>query len=365
MDLKQLCQNGSHFFYSKYLDLDIAENFKELAFEKINPMLIKTLLPTISSSKRPTYVYLKTNKGDFLFCSAGCNLTHDQILSYLQKNEGKTYFFSNNDDFSYGAFGLGEKGKIVRYLSVNSELDDEHMVKWIGTPHLWEKTTHTIYTKEKLINGDMLFAIDEVCDMTLFYLPFLKEDIEVIDFRIYSDKKYIKTIIDHLKIKYKRFDKSIVKKVYSMADRYDVNNLCIALYSNNLEVILSNQLICSLQNKSSDKYFTVLSSNLQGQIDLLIDTEHEFYNSFIQLFEDMIYAKEKENLEIAGYIKKLENSYTNRYFIITHFLTDKKFTLNFYDCQEQTTIFTTKGSTIPTDFTDKIFKFLKDKSKGV
>ena len=233
MILEQHLQVNSNFFYSEKLNFNCHKNFKKVSLKDFNDYDLFEFIETfIFREEKDIFIHLKTNKGEFILLNVLSDIDKDTILKFLKENSSfhPTYYFRNVDYFSYGVFGYANDNKIERYLSYNSEaMEDENVVEWIGKPHKWEYATHTFYTKKKLEDCEMSFDSNDVCDMILYYLPFIREDIIINDFIVYSsNNKYVNKLKKISKFKHKR----VPLKTYSIINKFltknKINNFIIS-----------------------------------------------------------------------------------------------------------------------------------------
>jgi ribonucleotide monophosphatase NagD (HAD superfamily) len=192
MQLRDYTQINSNFFYSKHITpynklgkYEFKVNPKKLTQIQFNRLMEHVVF------KKGFATLIQTKQGDFVFYGVTQDFTPKQVqnsIANLAKTE-PTYFFRNVDYFNYGEFGYAENGKIVRYLKYNSEAtDDENVVEWVGKPHDWEYNSHTFYTKQKLEDCEMFFDSEAVCNMIDYYLPFIKDGVDI-DVTTYNGSK--------------------------------------------------------------------------------------------------------------------------------------------------------------------------------
>ena len=320
MILEQYLQVNSNFFYSKKLNIKPSKGYKKVNLKKLNEEeLGSTLESIVFSENKNNFIHIKTNKGEFVLLTVTSDITKEQTLDFLKENSSKypTYYFRNVDYFDFGIFGYAQNGKIERYLSYNSEaMEDENIVEWIGKPHKWEYETHTIYTKKKLEECEMSFGWDEVCNMIYYYLPFITEEIEILEVNAYTKNKQIKKA---QKCKYKKVRKDILAKLYVTVLSHEIPGILINALVYDDSVILHDLMLGVIKENKEDKLENqILFSNLVSKINYNENnSEIEFHNGLVQLLEASTNSEVKTLKEIAPYIKKLKEEKELYYLYIS------------------------------------------------
>ena len=302
-------QVNSNFFFANEFSKDFSgkKYSAKISLKQLNENNIQYLLEDIAFGDEHNALYLKTNKGCFFLFHIS-DLDDNKTTIEMLKNNSTitpTYLFSNVDYFNYGRFSFAENGKITRFLSANSEAEtEEDIVTWIGKPHKFEYETHTFYTKQKLIDCEMFFDSDIVCEMIEFYLPFVGEEIDILEAKIFSNNKNIKThtksVLTNKKF-YEKFDKSKYKDAINhLIDSHAPYFSTLILVKKNGNVTLTNRMICAYEEISPTA--KILFSNRQENINILRTSKEEFYNLLLNFVYDY---KNAEVTTLADASKKL------------------------------------------------------------
>lgn len=324
MILEQYLQVNSNFFYSEKLNIKPSKGYKKVNLKKLNEEeLGSTLESIVFSENKNNFIHIKTNKGEFVLLTVTSDITKEQTLDFLKENSSKypTYYFRNVDYFDFGIFGYAQNGKIERYLSYNSEaMGDENIVEWIGKPHKWEYETHTFYSKKKLEECEMSFGWDEVCNMIYYYLPFVNDELKILEFNVYSkNKESIKQIKNALTYKYKSVNKETLKKLYITMLSHNIPGILINALVYDDSVILHDLMLGVVKEHKEDQLENqILFSNLVSKINH--NEKHreiEFHNGLVQLINASINSEVKTLKEIAPYIKKLKEEKELYYLYIS------------------------------------------------
>jgi hypothetical protein len=291
-------QVNSNFFFANEFSKDFSgKNYSaKVPLKLLNENNIQYLLEDIAFGDEHNALYLKTNKGCFFLFHIS-DLDNNKTTIEMLKNNSTTtptYLFSNVDYFTYGRFGIAENGKITRFLSANSEAENEEdIVTWIGKPHKFEYETHTFYTKQKLIDCEMFFDSDTVCEMIEFYLPFINAEIDILEAKIFSNNKNIKTHLKSVLTNKKSFDK-FDKTKYKNAINHLIDNHApyfstLIVVKKNGNITLTNRMICAYEEISPTA--KILFSNRQENINILRTSKEEFYNMLLNFVYDYANAE--------------------------------------------------------------------------
>jgi hypothetical protein len=255
MNIYKLAQTHSRFIYSAKLDDSILQDFNSYnKFKKIDDYTLDVFSSFFIESEYDAYLKISTNKGEFLFTNFSNSFTNEQFIEYLKVNSihDETYYFANTDYYNYGVFGFAKDGKIERFLSFDEEKEDE-MVTWIGKPHKWEVETHTFYTKKKLLDMEMFFSSDEVCDMIDFYLPFINEDLIINNFTFYYKyDSHLDGILTSINPKYDKLNKDVLTKTYNLCDELDLNDFALTGWFNEKSFVISTAFLKEITNHQED-----------------------------------------------------------------------------------------------------------------
>ncbi len=362
--LEQYLQVNSNFFYSEKLNIKPSKGYKKVNLKKLNAEeLGSTLESIVFSENKNNFIHIKTNKGEFVLLTVTSDITKEQTLDFLKENSSKypTYYFRNVDYFDFGIFGYAQNGKIERYLSYNSEaMGDENIVEWIGKPHKWEYATHTFYTKKKLEECEMSFGWDEVCNMIYYYLPFITEEVEILEVNAYTKNKQIKKV---QKCKYKKVRKDILTKLYVTVLSHEIPGILINALVYDDSVILHDLMLGVIKENKEDKLENqILFSNLVSKINYNENnSEIEFHNGLVQLLEASTNSEVKTLKEIAPYIKKLKEE-KELYYLYISPINKNKYKLELLKRGEQKeTIFI--GYNFNKKNSNKIYKILNKEYK--
>ncbi len=252
MKIDVFLQTNSNFFYSKafkQLDFLGLKGFN-VPMNKLNSANLTTLLDSVifAENYENSYILIDTDKGQFFMTTIFNELSHEKAKEILTANstENECYYFSNVDYFAYGRFGIAEKGKITRYLAFNEEVEDEKdMVQWVGKAHKWEVETHTFYTKQKLIDYEMEFATDEVCEMIEYYLPFYADDLKINSIQVFTAHDIIlETLENMFSVSPKILSPIDIKHTKDTLKKYNFNEAYIKIYKYALHYTFS----CNFMN---------------------------------------------------------------------------------------------------------------------
>lgn len=322
MVIEDYFQVNSQFFYSKSFDLGFFKKCKRVPLKNLSQKSVSRMLETVAFDSQDIYLLIDTNIGKFIYMSATNVLPHKEVLDYL-KLSSKTspiYYFSNVDYFSFGRFGLGEEGKVSRYLSFNSEPEDEeNVVEWIGKPHKWEYATHTFYTKQKLEDFDMDFSSFEVCDMITYYIPEISNDVEIYSIDIYStNSKKISNIKRVQKGVYKKLNSATLKNLYLSTSKNRANAYTICGYVGDGKIIFTNHMLYTIDDISVlGKEANILYSSLRGEIDISdVDCQLDFHNILIQMVEDIVKANVYKIKDVGANIQEIERKNYHHFYIL-------------------------------------------------
>ena len=343
-------QVNSNFFFAEKFEMCIPKKpyIINLSLKKLDMEQLQLLLEDTVFGKYDNVLELTTIHGTFLFFSITDMDKKETIIEFMKNNsqEYKTYHFSNVDYFSYGRFAIAENGKIVRYLSYNSEaMREEDIVTWIGKPHNYEYATKTFYTKQKLIDCQMTFDSDVVCDMVDYYLPFVREDMEISSLKIYSKNKNIKKYINNFlnqKQTYEEVDKEKSEEAIENLLKAETNyfSTSIILYKNG-KVNISNNLICVYELKDFNS--KIFASKKRKQINILRTSREEFFNILLEFFYDYKNGEISTLGEYSSYINQDTREEKHIYFQIIG---------NFNKLQTKTRFFVDTGRTYNTKLED-------------
>lgn len=324
MILEQYCQVNSNFFYSEKLNIKPPKEYKKVNLKKLDADELGTILESIVfGDNKNNFIHIKTNKGEFVLLTVTNDITKEQTLEFLKQNSINypTYYFRNVDYFSFGIFGYAENGKIERYLSYNSEaMGDENIVEWIGKPHKWEYETHTFYTKKKLEECEMFFDWETVCEMIYYYLPFITEEVEILEFNVYTkNKESIKRIKKDLKYEYKKIKKDTLNKLYVTMLSHNINCLLINALVYDDRIVMHDLMVSILkENKEDILDNDVLFQNLISDVRYEEKySEIEFHNGLVQLVDALPNVESKKLKDVAPYIKRLKEEKELYYILIT------------------------------------------------
>ena len=368
MVLEDYFQVNSQFFYGESLDMSYFTKHKEVPISNFTEDSVKGMLENVEFGKiQGIMLNINTNKGQFLYISALDQLDKDTVLNFLKHSSttNPTYYFSNVDYFSFGRFGLGEGGKITRYLSFNSEQAfDEEVVGWIGKPHSWEYATHTFYTKKKLEDFEMDFSDSEVCDMVTYYLPFISEDIVVDKVSVYTlNKQHAKLLKNIVKGVYHKLTNKSVEAIYNTSKKYKANMFSIACYFDYVQqkIIFANHNMYTYKDNGVDIYNTeVLYTNLRGEVTIGEPKwELDFHNILLQMVADIPRVKPEKIKDIGANIKTLEDLNLKRYLIMVRPVTKSKLEYHFFSTDTKGNSTALKvGTKFNKSLVKKIFKLI-------
>lgn len=374
MKLYQHLQVNSEFFYSNTLDVSKFDGYKKtkIKTKKYSQSDFDTMVESLIFDDKELYVYIKTkNSGEFLLSSIHSKTSKEDAINYLKLNSKNqtAYLFDNVDYFSYGRFAIAKDEKIERYLSFNSEaMENENVVEWIGKPHKWETETHTYYTKKKLEDFEMDFDSNTVCEMAEFYIPIINEDLQILDFVVFSKEEisyYKPQKTQKLSIKPEK-----VLKIYKILHKNRISSVGISLNVTNHTVIISNFILKVLsQNETVLPTDKILSSNKMEVLWTYIDNfKLKFFNSLVDVITDIENAKIKSLIEVRDNILKIDKKITNPrdYYIHIIMKSRKKYKLVLTSKQENHDIEHKLGSKLKLKTIDKILTLvglsLKDKN---
>ena len=323
--------NSNFFFSEKFCDNFSNKKYSfKIPLKILNKDNIQGLFEDVAFGDKSSALYLKTNKGCFFLFSISDIEDNNIVVEMLKNNskEASTYYFSNVDYFSYGKFGVAENGKITRYLAVNTEANEEKdIVAWIGKPHKFEYETHTFFTKQKLMDCEMFFDSDVVCDMVTYYLPFVCDDVKIIEAKVFSDDKDIGKLIKNILSD---------KKTYEKINKEKLNNSLNHLIKNqapyfSTHFIVNKNGFVTIINKLITVYgefsptTKVLSSLKQETINIIKMTKVKFYNLVLSYIYDYENAKIVELGEISRSLPK--NIYNKNHYMMQILGTFKNKTL--------------------------------------
>ena len=387
MQLRDYTQINSNFFYSKHITpynklgkYEFKVNPKKLTQIQFNRLMEHVVF------KKGFATLIQTKQGDFVFYGVTQDFTPKQVqnsIANLAKTE-PTYFFRNVDYFNYGEFGYAENGKIVRYLKYNSEAtDDENVVEWVGKPHDWEYNSHTFYTKQKLEDCEMFFDSEAVCNMIDYYLPFIKDGVDIENIIIYSNQEKVKQIITAA-IKNKPYVELLKFTSYSHAEivktliKHNIESMGTTVLILKDKIVMNNYLLNSTNFKKEDenKQF-IISDKSTVTIPLKSLNFKNFNNCLLKLIHCYKNA-EKVNYKVVQ--KRLQvpdqnENYFQAYIVSDFFEQDKKIIVGFgvakyYNKQikaytEQFNYTKLAGVNFETKTFKKIFKEIKKLQKAL
>ncbi len=293
MLIEDWCQVNSNFFFSKSeLEFDGFKNYKKLDVnvKKLTQTSLNNMFSHFVFDTKDNIIKLTTNHGNFVFYGVTQEFEPNQIKEMLNTYSKDTlYYFNNVDYFTYGCFGVASNNKIERLLRYNSEASsEEDEITWVGKAHLWETETHTYYSKQRLTEGEMSFGWEEVCEMVLYYLPFVSNDVNILGMTVYSNSQYLKEDITNL----------LSEKPVKNHDEFSVldeNDLFKSLVSNNTRQTISTVVLKKDKLIFFNKIVSVDVSNLfNNDVKFFTNTEsrtikysnlnfENFYGAFLAI----------------------------------------------------------------------------------
>lgn len=341
MQLENYTQINSNFFYSKHITLssklgkyEVKINPKKLDQTKFNRLMEHVVF------KKGYATLIQTKQGDFVFYGVTQEFKPKQVqnsIANLAKTE-PTYFFRNVDYFNYGEFGYAENGKIVRYLKYDSEAkDDENVVEWVGKPHDWETNSHTYYTKQKLEDCEMFFDSDAVCDMINYYLPFIKNGVDIENIVIYSNQEKAKKIIDSA-IKNKPYVQLLKFTNYSHAEiiktliKHNIESAGTTVLIFKDKIILNNYLLNSKNFiKEDDNKNTIIYDKSTATILLKDLNFKNFNNTLLKLIHNYKNAEKVNYTVVQKCLQNInrDNNHFQAHIVSDFFEQDKKIIVGF------------------------------------
>ena len=387
MQLRDYTQINSNFFYSKHITpynklgkYEFKVNPKKLTQTQFNRLMEHVVF------KKGFATLIQTKQGDFVFYGVTQDFTPKQVqnsIANLAKTE-PTYFFRNVDYFNYGEFGYAENGKIVRYLKYNSEAtDDENVVEWVGKPHDWEYNSHTFYTKQKLEDCEMFFDSEAVCDMIDYYLPFIKDGVDIENITIYSNHEKVKQIITAT-IKNKPYVQLLKFTSYSHAEivktliKHNIESTGTTVLILKDKIIMNNYLLNSTNFKKEDENKQFIISDKSTVTIPLKSLNFKNFNNYLLKLIHCYKNAEKVNYKVVQ--KRLQvpdqnENYFQAYIVSDFFEQDKKIIVGFgvakyYNKQlkaytEQFNYTKLAGVNFETKTFKKIFKEIKKLQKAL
>ena len=332
MNLYNYLQINTNFFYTKkFNDIGVSKFSKfEIPVEKLSQDKLDALLENIvfNNNDSNSYLFVSTNQGEFLFQHVTNEKSEKKIIELLNNNSTDSicYYFNGVDYFTYARFGISENGKISRFLSFNSEAEDEKdIVTWIGKPHKWEYETHTFYSKQKLIDFEMDFDNDTLCEIIEYYLPFAGDNLTINSAVVYSMSQ---DVLDDSK---NIFSKNPL--VVSNATRNKVSKhlaeiksipATIKGYKYKDKIMLSNNII-SANTLSADSLDTLIGHTPKAKTYKLADfNEQSFKKIFCEFFTDLANAKVMTMREAINTIEEVDDSKNYHEFNILFSITENK-----------------------------------------
>ncbi len=387
MQLRDYTQINSNFFYSKHITpynklgkYEFKVNPKKLTQTQFNRLMEHVVF------KKGFATLIQTKQGDFVFYGVTQDFTPKQVqnsIANLAKTE-PTYFFRNVDYFNYGEFGYAENGKVVRYLKYNSEAtDDENVVEWVGKPHDWEYNSHTFYTKQKLEDCEMFFDSEAVCDMIDYYLPFIKDGVDIENITIYSNQEKVKQIITAT-IKNKPYVELLKFTSYSHAEivktliKHNIESTGTTVLILKDKIIMNNYLLNSTNFKKEDENKQFIISDKSTVTIPLKSLNFKNFNNYLLKLIHCYKNAEKVNYKVVQ--KRLQvpdqnENYFQAYIVSDFFEQDKKIIVGFgvakyYNKQlkaytEQFNYTKLAGVNFETKTFKKIFKEIKKLQKAL
>lgn len=387
MQLRDYTQINSNFFYSKHITpynklgkYEFKVNPKKLTQTQFNRLMEHVVF------KKGFATLIQTKQGDFVFYGVTQDFTPKQVqnsIANLAKTE-PTYFFRNVDYFNYGEFGYAENGKVVRYLKYNSEAtDDENVVEWVGKPHDWEYNSHTFYTKQKLEDCEMFFDSEAVCDMIDYYLPFIKDGVDIENITIYSNHEKVKQIITAT-IKNKPYVQLLKFTSYSHAEivktliKHNIESMGTTVLILKDKIIMNNYLLNSTNFKKEDENKQFIISDKSTVTIPLKSLNFKNFNNYLLKLIHCYKNAEKVNYKVVQ--KRLQvpdqnENYFQAYIVSDFFEQDKKIIVGFgvakyYNKQlkaytEQFNYTKLAGVNFETKTFKKIFKEIKKLQKAL
>lgn len=335
MNIFNYLQVNSHFVYSEDFNIDFAKDLYacKLKLRKFKDNTFCDFLENAIFGKETVYVHIKTNQGQFILTNVANEIEDKKVQEYITLNSQKspTYYFSNVDYFLYGRFGYAEEGKIVRYLSYNSEAAEGDEVAWIGKPHNWEYESHTFFSKQKLENGEMDFGSNEVCEMVEFYLPFIHNDLNILECEIYgTDKQYINSFVKPKKINKEKLKKLDLANSYERFKQYDVNTIRLLIYANSFNIIIDNHFLGALKYTDiNDLIFLSCDKKYIVNHRVGLESKVDFYNKLTKSLIEAANATEKGCADLVDELTKVNQ--LNPYYLVFKFIKPTKFEIHLID----------------------------------
>lgn len=334
MNIYDYLQVNSHYVYSKKLDLSFTDKLQKqkVKVKKYSNDEFCGLIENAVFGNKNIYIHIETKQGEFILTNVTNEIDNDNVQEYLKHNSylAPTYYFSNVDYFSYGRFGFADNGKIVRYLSYNSEVQQgEDAVIWVGKPHDWEHKTHTFYTKKKIEDCEMGFGWDEVCQMSEFYLPFINKELNISACTLYGDdKNYLLELSKITKKSKNRFNKEQIKELYDVVKNNNSNDICFIVKMTQNNLIIDGQVL-HVYNPNApieDQKILGVDKNYNMFYKFVDNQESSFYDILTKSLNE---AKNSNIKSLTEYLQsKMQVKAVKKYYLMFKFISQYKFNIH-------------------------------------